>query len=186
MIKCRTCSTYKQLEDYPTQRKTGFRGDPETVTRRLDCRVCIAAAARAYRTTHISKPKPKLDVSIPKMLWSAIGCRISDAKQRSVGDFNLTTEYMYKLYLQQEGRCALSGAALTIEKRTKDVLSIDQINAGGGYVEGNVQWVTWAVNRAKGDLSMPQFIELCAMVLARCNDYPSREYSQVAGSAQHL
>ncbi|RLD70194.1 MAG: hypothetical protein DRI98_08575 [Bacteroidetes bacterium] len=62
--------------------------------------------------------------------------------------------------------------------------SIDRIDSNKGYVSDNVQWTCWAVNRAKGDLTNDDFIKLCRAVVERCNDYPEREYSQVAGSAQ--
>ena len=92
---------------------------------------------------------------------------------------------MYHLYKEQQGKCALTGFSLTTEKSTANVLSIDQIFPGTGYTKGNVQWVTWAVNRAKGDYTLQDFLNMCSAVIGRCNDYPAREYSQVAGSAQH-
>lgn len=44
-------------------------------------------------------------------------------------------------------------------------LSIDKIRPEGGYVEGNVQWVAWAVNRAKGDMETDVFVDMCRQVL---------------------
>ena len=34
-----------------------------------------------------------------------------------------------------------------------------------GYVEGNVQWLAWCVNRAKGDLELNDFFDMCEIVL---------------------
>lgn len=82
MRQCRTCNTYKEEHEFPVQRKTGFRGDSSKVTRRLDCKTCVAAAAREYRANYVTKPKAKLDPSVNKYLYSAIGCRVSDARAR--------------------------------------------------------------------------------------------------------
>jgi hypothetical protein len=97
-------------------------------------------------------------------------------------EFDLDGEYLYELLVQQGMCCALSGIPMTLDKGTHHVLSLDQITAGGGYVRGNVQWLSWAVNRAKGDLSLQEFVGMCKAI-GRCNDYPEREYAQVGGSA---
>lgn len=183
MHECRCCGKLKKEDEFPTQKKCGFRGDSSKVTRRLDCRVCVAEAAREYRRTHKSTPKVKLAAAVDKYLWSAIGCRLSDARAR--GNCYITQQELYDVFMKQDGKCALSGATLTTEKKTHNVLSLDQIVAGNGYRVGNVQWVTWAVNRAKGDMTLPDFLSMCKSIIGRCNDYPEREYSQVAGSAQH-
>ena len=48
----------------------------------------------------------------------------------------------------------------------KQVLSIDNFSKSGkGYVPGNVQWVSWRVNRAKGEQTQEQFLEMCRAVL---------------------
>lgn len=180
MQACRICGEVKLECDFPTQRKYGFRGDASTTTLRRDCKACVALKAKEYRRTRVSTPKPKLDLSIDKYLYSAITCRCGDAKARATKaglDYNITPQYLYQLYVLQNGKCAITGFQLSTTKQDLNVLSLDQIEAGKGYVVGNVQWVTWAVNRAKGDCPKEYFLQMCKAVLGRCNDYPEREYS---------
>lgn len=184
---CKTCEEDKLLDEFPRQRVvSSFRGVGATSVRK-HCKACTATKAREFRshnpgytgTGKVSK-YPKQD----RLVVSACAHRVHDAKARSkAGLFDIDTDYMFDL-LQQQGRlCAVSGIELSFEKHSHHVLSIDQIIPGLGYTKGNVQWVSWAVNRAKGDLSQSEFLDMCRAILRRCNDYPAREYSQVVGSA---
>ncbi len=47
--------------------------------------------------------------------------------------------------------------------------SPDRINSERGYVPGNVQWVCWWVNRAKGQMSNETFLRLLDRYAARQN-----------------
>jgi hypothetical protein len=47
--------------------------------------------------------------------------------------------------------------------------SPDRINSELGYVPGNVQWVCWWVNRAKGQMSNETFLSLLDRYVARRN-----------------
>ena len=50
-------------------------------------------------------------------------------------------------------------------KCDSNVGSVDCIEPTLGYVKGNVQWVSWKVNRAKGDLSNEEFLNMCKAVI---------------------
>lgn len=81
--------------------------------------------------------------------------------------FNISVEYLNKLYEEQEHVCALSGISLepdlnlTMQQQN---MSIDRINSDIGYEEGNIQWVDKRINMMKGSLSNEEFIELCTKV----------------------
>jgi hypothetical protein len=100
---------------------------------------------------------------------SAIRQRLVDARGRckKLGKQppQVNANYLYQLYLNQNRSCALTKAPLVIEKAHPLCLSLDQIDPAKGYVEGNVQWLAWCVNRAKGDLSMDHFYEMCEVIL---------------------
>jgi hypothetical protein len=84
--------------------------------------------------------------------------------------FNLTIEYAWKLFIKQNRKCALSGVQLEFPKflREKaDTLSrpsLDRIDSTKGYIKGNVQWVSVAVNYMKLDYSQSEFINLCKLI----------------------
>lgn len=72
--------------------------------------------------------------------------------------------------LVNPGRCALTGRAFVFTPPTDTAHhplapSLDRIDNTRGYVPGNVQLVTDAVNRAKNELTVPQFIDMCGDVL---------------------
>lgn len=181
MKQCRTCGELKDEESFAWQKKHGYRGGTAGAYR-LDCKPCVAAKAREYRKTYVPKGR-KVRKDVDRVLYSAVQAKVTDARQRnSVGC--VTADFMYDLYHKQNGICAVSGLAMSTTKGDVGILSIDQKVPGLGYSEDNVQWVRWDVNRAKGELSMEQLVELCRAIV-RCNDYPAREYSQAAGSAQH-
>jgi len=87
------------------------------------------------------------------------------AARRWLGDSKKWHE-LEALFREQGGICAYSGERLTIGLNA----SLDHKtprSRGGGDTIGNVQWVTWTVNRAKTDMTHDEFIALCAVVAER-------------------
>jgi len=88
--------------------------------------------------------------------------------------FNLTIEYLWELFLQQDRRCALSceliwfkgGNYNTKARGAETTASLDRIDSGGGYVQGNVQWVHKDVNRMKSVFSQEHYLRICRLVAA--------------------
>lgn len=94
--------------------------------------------------------------------WNSI---VKTAKERNM-QFNITLEYVWELFLQQNRMCALTNILLTFGERQSDdkTASLDRIDSSKGYIEGNVQWVHKWVNVMKWDLSQKEFIQICNMV----------------------
>lgn len=89
---------------------------------------------------------------------------------------DLSMEYLWYLYEQQNGRCAISGIPIPLNpqwsqqnkgRSTKIVqtASIDRIDNSKGYVLGNVQWVHKDINYMRGGLSVMEFIIFCRQVV---------------------
>lgn len=79
-------------------------------------------------------------------------------------EFNLSFEYLENLFDSQQGKCSISGVPLTFEGNTPNLASLDRIDSAKGYVEGNIQWVAWYINKMKQDLSMVDFLQKCKEV----------------------
>jgi hypothetical protein len=108
-----------------------------------------------YRRTQTD---PKLFVS-----WML---RMIRQRARKYGhDFSLTNEDLTKLFIKSNGKCALSGLPLTVERKNPLIASVDRINSDKGYVKGNVQLVASCVNLAKHKLSQRDFIKMCKAVV---------------------
>ena len=60
--------------------------------------------------------------------------------------------------------------------------SIDRIDNSKGYVEGNVQWVTYQANVSKHVMSMNELYEFCKKVLNYANQQPSQPLTKLEGS----
>ena len=77
------------------------------------------------------------------------------------------------LWNAQGGKCAITGRPLACsESGAANEVSVDQIDARRGYGPDNIQLVEWAVNRAKGDLSMDEFLSMCRAVLEGATTIP--------------
>ncbi|MBN1183452.1 MAG: hypothetical protein JXB49_14260 [Bacteroidales bacterium] len=96
--------------------------------------------------------------------WGTIKNR---AKKRGYS-INVSMEYAWKLYLQQNRKCALSGLpiifATSNKKSSETTASLDRIDSKVGYVEGNVQWVHKDVNIMKNVFNQKHFILLCKLI----------------------
>ena len=167
---CTSCNTVKPIEAF-TGSVAQFKYKASGRTHAF-CRICNAERARAwrkanpaYRGTGKIKAIPQED----RLLMSAIRQRLVDARGRCKklkrSPPALTAEYLYELFKEQGRVCALTKAPLVIETSHPLCLSLDQKDPAKGYVAGNVQWLAWCVNRAKGDLSLDHFYEMCEVVL---------------------
>lgn len=84
------------------------------------------------------------------------------AKKKGL-EVTVTMEYLAEVFRQQDGKCALSGLPLKIQKGLGNA-SIDRIDSKKGYITGNVQWVDKRVNIMKHVISQSEFIELCRLI----------------------
>jgi len=92
------------------------------------------------------------------------------AKLKSL-PFNLTLEYLKDLYNEQEGLCAITNVSFCFEPHqtkhvaNKNTISLDRVEPELGYTKGNVRFVTFQVNCAKGFYTDEEFYEMCSNAL---------------------
>ena len=82
----------------------------------------------------------------------------------------LKDEEVLEIYKNQKGLCALTGREMTHiqgEGRIRTNISIDRIDSNRGYLKENIQLVCADVNKAKQELSISEFKNLCKMVLEK-------------------
>ena len=82
-------------------------------------------------------------------------------------------DYLYSIGVKQKWKCALTGQPLEFTRGGTDwggkwcnpnSCTIDRIDSNLGYVEGNIQLVTWKVNCIKQHFDNEEFINLCKQV----------------------
>jgi len=132
-------------------------------------------------------PKHQGIGDLSKMLYSHYK---NGAKKRNL-EFNISIEYLWDLYLKQQGQCALSGVKIYLKSQNKFSTitkiengnrsidyskfnaSLDRIDSYKGYIKGNVQWVERKINMIKNNLSQNDFINLCRQISNHVNQKPS-------------
>ena len=142
------------------------------------CKACDAAYAREFRRKNKNYRGSGKNNKYPKehrLLISAIRLRLNSCKQNykkrnGECESDLTDDYLYQLFHSQQGKCRYLGIDLKVEKKHLASLSLDKIDPQKGYTKGNVQWVCWAVNRAKGEMSEDEFLKMCRIITEKCND----------------
>lgn len=92
------------------------------------------------------------------------------AKERNI-PCEVTPEYLYQLFLEQNGRCALSGVEIFFGKKRKDesTASPDRIIPEDGYVVGNVRWVHKYVNSMRNNKTTDEFLDWCKKIVNHNN-----------------
>lgn len=92
--------------------------------------------------------------------------------------FEVSMEYLWHLFESQKHICAITGNYIEHLKNA----SLDRIDSTRGYIEGNVQWVTYQANVSKHTMSMGQLYNFCKKVLNHANQQPSISLTTDEGS----
>ena len=87
-------------------------------------------------------------------------------------EFNLTVEYLKKLWEEQQGICPFTGWQLILPKSTDypwkekspKNASLDRIDNSKGYIEGNVRFISYMANIGRQTFLDEQLIEFCKAV----------------------
>jgi hypothetical protein len=86
------------------------------------------------------------------------------AKHRNI-DFDINKEYLSELWNKQNGRCAFSGIPLVHGGTNVNYkASLDRKDSSKGYIEGNVQFVSCALNYAKNSSDDSSVAELIFLI----------------------
>jgi hypothetical protein len=99
----------------------------------------------------------------------------SRIKKGKIFSDDITMQYLWKLFLDQNGLCALSGINIFLNPQwsqqnkgiaTKIIqtASLDRIDNNKGYEIENLHWVHKDVNLMKGCMSQKDFINFCKLI----------------------
>lgn len=91
----------------------------------------------------------------------------SNGHKRRKIELSVDMQYCWDLFLKQERKCAISGVILKFPKTGSDktgTASLDRIDSGIGYIEGNVQWVHKDINIMKNKFNQDYFIYMCKII----------------------
>jgi len=167
--QCSACKQILTLDNFSKSNRSAntYRGRLAGVRYGSLCKPCASAYAKQWRQAN---PDYERKRNAPKktpeevLKCSFVRARLHDAKQRATKygkPIDVDFEYLYELL---DFKCAISQLPINMVKGDLDVASLDCIIPKLGYIRGNVQWVSWRVNRAKGEQSQEDFISMCKAV----------------------
>ena len=96
-----------------------------------------------------------------------------NAKKRNIDwSEELTIDYLYNLLLKQDKKCALTGLDIDLTELRKSsnvafefmTASLDRIDSSIGYYQGNVQFISIAMNHMKNVMSDSEVKELLNII----------------------
>ena len=87
------------------------------------------------------------------------------AEQRGI-EFNISIEYLWRLFEQQSGLCAYTGNKIFLPINVRQlrgegnemIASLDRIDNSKGYIEGNLQWLCKRINYMKHTMNEEYFL----------------------------
>ena len=154
ILDCKRCGDTKPALKFNYKKNVQLRFNRSYV-----CKICDAKS----QLLRYNSLKGNLDEYIKKLLFSS-----KNRSKKKIYDFDLTFDFIKSLYIKQDGKCALTNAILTYDpshENMKDNMSIDRIDSDKGYIQSNVQLVTWRVNVMKSDLSLVDLYQICEQIL---------------------
>ena len=156
-LLCHKCYKYKEETEFSANAtKSEVRHN-----RRHICKDCATERQK----------KHNLNLNNDKKLLKCLRFRFLGARDRAIKNnipFNLTYDYIVKLWNDQHGICALSGLTMTYtlqEGRIPTNVSIDKIDRTKGYIQGNIQLVCMACNQIKSDLTDLEMYNFCKKIV---------------------
>jgi hypothetical protein len=87
--------------------------------------------------------------------------------------FEVTIEYAWNLFIEQERKCALSGLPIYFDMDLGNLCkygyqggtaSLDRIDSSKGYIVGNLQWIHKDINKMKMDLQEEDFFRMVKQI----------------------
>lgn len=129
------------------------------------CRDCEKIERKVNRTPDYRK-EYKLRKQALDPVKFHIQERISTWRKKA-NNPELSVEFLVGLWGMQQGMCYYTKQPMVLTGTTStrwDNASLDRLNPKLGYIEGNLVWCTYRANSMKGQLNLPDFIELCRVI----------------------
>ena len=96
---------------------------------------------------------------------------MKNIRNRLKHEYDVDLEYLKKTWEDQKGICPYTGVELTLPKKSygfskvsTNNASIDRIDSSKGYLKGNIQFVSYAINLAKFTFQHDEMIEFCKTI----------------------
>lgn len=84
--------------------------------------------------------------------------------------FDIDLNYLLDLWSKQSGKCSLTGFSFELGPSPKkgyakrNAVSLDRLQPELGYIKGNVRFITYQANCAKGSFSDEDLVSMCSAI----------------------
>jgi len=163
-LRCCGCKQYFSVESFNKSSTLKHREYRDNM-----CKLCDSE--RKFKIRKSKSGQEDLLKHLSHILTSAKGrANKIDGKGSAGGKgFNLSIEYLLKLWDNQSGKCAVSGLFMTniiYNGKIDTNTSLDRINPKIGYLVGNIQLVCSQVNMMKGEMNLDRLIFFCENIIS--------------------
>lgn len=141
--QCSECSKWDEITSFPTGRSG------ENAYKLTFCYRCRNGRDNKRRNAS------SLEYFKEKSMRSSVRAR------RLSIPFDLTPDYLMRLYDMQDGLCFYTDIPMVLlfgQGRSRHACSIDRVNYDGGYIQGNVVLATTRVNSMKLDATLDEMV----------------------------
>ena len=165
---CPKCKIDKPISDYSNKAKTGYCKACKTISQKIQ-RNILSNEQKLFLLNKRKEDRGKDYKAFIKYLY--FGAK-SSAKRRNV-IFTLTLEALINKVEEQKLLCAITGESLTFitgNGLTYTNCSIDKIIPALGYIDTNIQLVSFRANIMKNTQSMSELYERCKKILVKAKN----------------
>ncbi len=110
----------------------------------------------------------------PKSYIRNLIVQLRYSRKKQGHKWDIGKKEIYQLYLNQEGKCALSGVEMTHVRTHAEIgetnISIDRIDPEGQYVISNIQLVCKRVNYMKHNKDQKTFLNWVSLIYNNSNN----------------
>jgi hypothetical protein len=161
--KCYKCKTFKPLEEF-SKNKSTFDGYQKVCK---DCFSNYDSVKKSYK-----KKQNKLKTDLKTYLRNKTSNLERKCKLKNL-PFDLDKDYIYNLFLKQDGKCYFTGIDIkhNIGCHQYDSISIERLDPNGGYTKNNTVLSSFALNSFKGMMNESEFKNFLNLIIPNLVEY---------------
>lgn len=161
--KCFKCKTFKPVEEFSKNRSTidGYQ---------KCCKECFANYDSVK--SNYKKKNDTLKTDLMVYLRNKTSSLERKCKIKNL-DFDLDKNFLYEMYLKQEGKCFFTDIEIkhNIGCHQYDSISVERLDPNLGYVKNNVVLSSFSINSFKGMMNEDEFKKYLNLIIPKLEKY---------------
>lgn len=164
--KCFKCKIFKSVEDFSKNRST-FDGYQKV------CKKCFA------NYDSVKKGYKKKSENRKNNLNTYLNYKTTNlktkCKQKNL-DFDLNNNFLYELYLKQNGKCYYTDIDIVhnLGCHQYNSISVDRLDPNKGYTKDNVVLASFSINSFKGMINVSEYKDFLNIIIPKLIDFKNK------------